>query len=1369
MRMKRISKLVLSVILSASLIMEPLTAASVYAAEENTPDIEVVETSADEVSDPENEEVEDEDIDVPSEEIGSEEDNSEVSETEPEDSEEISEEETGSEEDEILEEETPEDEEVLEDELLEEDEVLEDDELLEEEITEIETEDNTLLSDEDFIAFSDSYKLSDEQIDIKKDAVNMIEHFEESVEGVDYVEDEVYYLADSREEAEEIADAVHGEIISYAYGVAIVKLQEYSVSEVVYAGISKKTNLPAISPNYILSWDDEYISEDDDASLEEEANEEVYEPEDLAITAAELADIKAEIAAEENAEDTGSEITVVSDEIVEEAESDETDEVIEETILEDGELATITEEVVEDDEEAVSTEDVIVSEDEIIDYELPNFEEGTNLDNYEKVYNDPYLTPSNNVYQWHHAVLGTDHAWRVGLTGSGIKIAVLDSGVINHSDLSLSGVYNYDGSGISYGDSVGHGTMVCGSVSAKKHNNAGGVGIAPDASLYSFKIDNNGSPDSGRAATAISAAISKGMDIINISSGGYGNYDSNYASKIKAAYNAGVIVVCAAGNEAVNGYHYPSSYPYAISVAATDQGNKRAMFSTFGSKVDIAAPGVAITTTTNDGSYDAVDGTSFSSPIMAGEIALILQASNLGYISSSKVYKIQGSYDPYKYKRVDSITKYIRSKGKSAGSGMGKGIVYLPSALNIAYAAKAPSAPAVTATVSANKQSVSVKFAAQPGTTICYTTDGKKPKFPADGTSTKTISSGSSITLSTANITKTPKFKIQAIAVNAAGGKSKIKKITVSLKPFVTGISLTGITQIARGKSYTLKADVTPKYASNKKVAWSVVSTPAGAISGSVKVSTGGKITVARNATTGTYKIRAAAKDGSGKYTDFSFTVIEKTIVSYAKFSKSKITVARDSSNYTVDLFNAVTPSHLNAKRVNGTAPARTDFQWVSSNPKAVAYYSSGVFSIVGPGTAKITATANDGSGKKSTVTIKVVQRTTGIATLTSSNGAVRVAAGKALQMKVAVAPANATNKKVTWYLSKSSNGATNDSAELARLGIKVSSKGKITTKTTSPATIYYVCAKTKDTGKIGTFGFQILSGKVTAIKFANGKTSYSGKVFRVAGNYNAPISIAAKVNIAGTTGFDASGYSIVVTNSNSNLVTVSTTNSGTTWNITAKATGKMTGKAKITIASRDGSAKKATFTVTVANPASSLTIGAPGKPASANFFVVAKGKSVQLKTTFGNEFGSAKPKLVWSVSNKSYASISSKGKLKVKKVSGSPSFTVTARTTDGSNVAQTITISINSNPVTYVSLSGFWKGWITYDYLYRQGGASSVLTLGKAYDYKVTSSNPNIVDVTCSGNTVRLYYKKRGTVKITVKAEDGGSGKSVTYKFQVR
>jgi thermitase len=92
---------------------------------------------------------------------------------------------------------------------------------------------------------------------------------------------------------------------------------------------------------------------------------------------------------------------------------------------------------------------------------------------------------------------------------------------------------------------------------------------------------------------------------------------------VQRATNNGSLVIAAAGNGGNATLNYPAAYPEVVSVAATDHNDQRASFSTFNSDVEVAAPGVNILSTWNNGGYNTISGTSMATPHASGVAAVI--------------------------------------------------------------------------------------------------------------------------------------------------------------------------------------------------------------------------------------------------------------------------------------------------------------------------------------------------------------------------------------------------------------------------------------------------------------------------------------------------------------------------------------------------------------------------------------------------------------------------------------------------------------------------------------------------------------------------------------------------------------------------
>lgn len=226
-------------------------------------------------------------------------------------------------------------------------------------------------------------------------------------------------------------------------------------------------------------------------------------------------------------------------------------------------------------------------------------------------------------------------------TGKGVKVAVLDTGIdVNHPDLNVAGgICTLDhltdcSKGTTYDDDLGHGTHVAGIIAAQK-NNIGIVGVAPHVELYAIKaLGRGGSGSSTSIAKGIEWAVQNNIDILNLSITTEGP-DAEIQKFLEAAYNSGLIIVGAAGNEGnqtnSNTVQYPSKYSQVISVSAVAMNKSILSLSSQGSQVELAAPGSYIVSTypkeldnfdaISDGYY-TLSGTSMAAPHVTGVAAL---------------------------------------------------------------------------------------------------------------------------------------------------------------------------------------------------------------------------------------------------------------------------------------------------------------------------------------------------------------------------------------------------------------------------------------------------------------------------------------------------------------------------------------------------------------------------------------------------------------------------------------------------------------------------------------------------------------------------------------------------------------------------
>lgn len=192
-------------------------------------------------------------------------------------------------------------------------------------------------------------------------------------------------------------------------------------------------------------------------------------------------------------------------------------------------------------------------------------------------------------------------------------------------DLTVEGTHNY----------VANGHIVsnthCAGIIAARENSSGVVGVAPKAGLLIGKVlGDNGSGSTDGIAAGIRWAVSQGADVISMSLGSP-NGDDLLEKAVAEAIAAGVVVICAAGNEGPrpNTVGFPAQYPGVISVAAINSAKSVARFSSRGTRIDVAAPGENILSCYPPNTLAKLSGTSMACPFVAGIAALALAADRL--------------------------------------------------------------------------------------------------------------------------------------------------------------------------------------------------------------------------------------------------------------------------------------------------------------------------------------------------------------------------------------------------------------------------------------------------------------------------------------------------------------------------------------------------------------------------------------------------------------------------------------------------------------------------------------------------------------------------------------------------------------------
>lgn len=273
----------------------------------------------------------------------------------------------------------------------------------------------------------------------------------------------------------------------------------------------------------------------------------------------------------------------------------------------------------------------------------------------------PHATPNdpdfirqwslNNTGQISGTIVGTDidavTGWDIAREAPNVVVAVIDSGLnLTHRDLAPNlwrnpapTIGDLHGIRIIRGqrsgdptDDYGHGSHVAGIIGAAGNNGFNISGVAWKVQLMALKngdAASGGSSFASDSAALVDYAIAKGAHIINCSFGGE-SYSQAFYTALKAARDAGVIVVCSSGNDATNHDltpHYPSGYPLdnIVAVGNSTQLDSPSASSVYGGTVELFAPGTSILSLDYVGTSSSfiASGTSMSAPHVTGALALL--------------------------------------------------------------------------------------------------------------------------------------------------------------------------------------------------------------------------------------------------------------------------------------------------------------------------------------------------------------------------------------------------------------------------------------------------------------------------------------------------------------------------------------------------------------------------------------------------------------------------------------------------------------------------------------------------------------------------------------------------------------------------
>lgn len=966
---------------------------------------------------------------------------------------------------------------------------------------------------------------------------------------------------------------------------------------------------------------------------------------------------------------------------------------------------------------------------------------------------DTYLlNPSSTQYQWQHDMVNTYEAWGVTMGSGSVIVAVVDSGV-NTSHPDLHDITPIDvGCGTEpYGD---HGTHVAGIIAATFNNGKGGAGIAPGVSILSIRvIEGSGRISNASLIRGINAAVSNGADIINISIGG-ADHSIALEETLIDAYNAGVTVIASAGNNGDNMEMYPAAYSTVIAVGSVDRTGHRSDSSSYGSWVNISAPGEDIWSTGQTG-YKSMSGTSMACPMVSGVAALYM--SRMGHVSPKKMRSV-----------------LLSSVNKCYSSGMGAGII---DASKLFAGDKTPpgfelDGITVAGAVKAKVTSELCFTGFNSDSAIVYTINGTTPTVANGSVKNGFLCEEGYISIGDLGPVGTT-WTVKAVLVNGLGVRSNVATINVTIvgSDEVYALHIAAPAEFHAGKSVSLSVNAEPKY-SSAEVVWSIVDRDGAP---NVTISTNGLLR-ASSTDYGSVTIRATSKVNTNVY-DETTVVIKRTDLAIAISLPKTATLIYSNGTRTSKQITAKFKTKSGAIFEQAPTGSFNGIQavWTSSNKKVATVDAYGLITATGTGTCKITCRAIDGSGVSKTCTVTVKRGADSI-TVTGQSA---IAAGTYAVYKAVFTPSNTANRTVAWSL------------ENAPDGVYITSKGKLVIPVGTPEASFTVCATAKDgtevTGKtvvcvvprVSSLSLQ-LPVAYQGVRY----TTYRGTLKTLTlYTVDIPDSEATDNSVDLAYLCEGPDYSLYWTSSNPNVASVDQN---------GKVTAHKSGTTTVTIRANDGSGKKASVTVYVKVPASSLTIVPARKTASGDCFI-GVGCSVSNKAIPGTGYGTPNScKVSWSIDliaigdedvtdiwkAKKWATVNSSGTIKISKYAssaiGSAGYgflVLKAYRAEEGLEAEFIYIitpkitSINVYPKTMYLTAQKGDGVCDTD--------AAVIYSNSITDgcFSVSSSDPDIAGASLKWDkdSSRYYIlvvanKKPGTAYITVKAQDG-SGKTAKIK----
>lgn len=539
------------------------------------------------------------------------------------------------------------------------------------------------------------------------------------------------------------------------------------------------------------------------------------------------------------------------------------------------------------------------------------------------------------------------------------------------------------------------------------------------------------------------------------------------------------------------------------------------------------------------------------------------------------------------------------------------------------------------------------------------------------------------------------------ISATAANGEKTTCEVIMTR--LATGIVITGPDEVAADERITLKAKIQPSNASEDKVVWSSSDEDAATVDSS------GRVRAKDVEGTKSVVITAAAKDGSGVFAQHTVTIrpAAKRVELMADGQPAEELCLDVGARPTAQLSAAVYP-----------AEASQQVAWKSSNSSRVKVDENGVITALKTGTATITATAQDGTGRKASIKVRVVRMVSGIEIIGSDS----VLSGRSIELEAKISPSDATEDEVIWESSDPSV-------------LTVNKYGDVKAQKVDGLHTAVIYAKAKDGSGVVAQHTVTVTPRIDGMKIAVGGQPVGERMYLDLAS--GPIDLDALIEPAEAcqnVKWKSSSAKRAVIDENGVL------------------TPKGTGTVMITASAQDGSSVKATVRVTVIRAVASIRVTGDT--------VLAGGERGELEAIVEPQ-NASEDEVTWVSSDPDILSVNKYGDIRAEEVAAAQQVTVYAKAKDGSGVvgstvvtvmprASSVTIFSGEQPVETVGID-------------LEGNRQLQLTAkvgpeGALQKVKWTTSDKKRAAVDANGLVTGL---KKGKVTITATAADGSGVKA--------